>query len=122
VWRRGRVLIARRPARGLLGGLWEFPGGKRTRGETLQDACVREVREETGLEVRCEAPFLSIDHAYTHFSITLHLFHCRSDGGRPRPLGCESPRFVRLDDLHRYAFPRANRRAIEALVAVGTRP
>lgn len=117
VWRRGRLLIARRPAGGLLGGLWEFPGGKRREGESLERACVREIREETGLVVRCERPFLAIDHAYSHFRITLHLFHCRSDRGRPRPLGCEEPRFVRPADLARYPFPRANARALDVLLA-----
>ena len=116
VWRGQEVLIARRPAEGLLGGLWEFPGGKRRAGESLEAACVREVREETGVRVRVEAPFLSIDHAYSHFSITLHLFHCRWQAGEPRPLACEEPRFVPLAGLPAYPFPRANARALEALL------
>jgi A/G-specific adenine glycosylase len=117
VWREDRVLIARRPAAGLLGGLWEFPGGKRRAGESLEEACVREVREETGLDVCVLRPFVTLEHAYTHFRITLHLFHCEAGAGRPRPLGCEAPRFVTVAQLDRYAFPRANRRAIEALQA-----
>jgi len=122
VWRSGRLLIARRPTDGLLGGLWEFPGGKRRGGESLAAACVREVREETGLTVRVAQPFLSLDHAYTHFRITLHLFHCTVGPAEPRPLGCESPRFVPISTLDRYPFPRANRRALEALAAAGGPP
>jgi A/G-specific adenine glycosylase len=122
VWRAGRLLIARRPADGLLGGLWEFPGGKRRAEETLEQACVREVAEETGLVVHCQAPFLSIDHAYTHFRITLHLFHCTAEAGRPKPLSCEAPRFVPIETLERYPFPRANRKALDALLESGGIP
>jgi A/G-specific adenine glycosylase len=117
VWRGDHVLIARRPAKGLLGGLWEFPGGKKEAGESLEEAVVREVKEETGLSVSRPAPFLSIDHAYSHFRITLHLFHCRSPRGTPRPLASDEVKFVPVRDLDAYAFPRANRRAIAALLA-----
>jgi len=119
VWRGDRLLIARRKADGLLGGLWEFPGGKRRPQESLAEACVREIEEETGLRVTVDAPFLAIDHAYSHFSITLHLFHCSSKTGVPRPLACEEPRFVRLAELATYPFPRANAKALEVLLAGG---
>ncbi len=119
VWRDGRLLIARRPKEGLLGGLWEFPGGKRMEGESLEAACVREIAEETGLQVSCAEPFLSIDHAYSHFRITLHLFHCQAGPGTPTAVQCEDPRFVRVGQLARYPFPRANRRALDALVEQG---
>lgn len=119
VWRQGRVLIARRPRDGMLGGLWEFPGGKQREGETLAEACEREVREETGLRVRAREHFLSLDHAYSHFKITLHLFHCQPEAGRPRPLGCEEPRFVALGELDAYPFPQANRRALKQLLSGG---
>jgi A/G-specific adenine glycosylase len=117
VWRAGRLLVGRRPADGFLGGLWECPGGKREAGETLEAACEREVREETGLSVRAESRLTSVEHAYTHFRITMHAFHCRVLGGRLRARGTESLRFVRPGDLSRYAFPAANRRVFEALEA-----
>ena len=116
VWRGEDVLIARRPRDGLLGGLWEFPGGKRSSDESIEEACVREVREETGLDVACGEHFMSIDHAYTHFRITLHLIHCTVMGGELEPRGCEAPQFVSVDALERFPFPRANRKAIDALV------
>lgn len=122
LWRGDTVLIARRKADGLLGGLWEFPGGKRQEGETLEAALRREVHEETGLEVRHAEPFTRIDHAYSHFRITLHLFHCTADDGTPQAKACEDPRFVAVDALEDYPFPRANRRALDLLREAGGPP
>ena len=118
----GEVLIQRRREDGLLGGLWEFPGGKREEGEALEATCRRELQEELGIEVEVEAPFGRIDHAYTHFKITLHAFRCRLRKGTPTAKEGQPLRWVGLGDLDQYAFPRANRRLIEQLnpLAPGT--
>jgi A/G-specific adenine glycosylase len=109
----GRVLLQRRPDDALLGGLWEFPGGKIAPGEAPDAACVRECREELGVEVQVVAPVARVDHAYTHFKVTLHAFRCRLASGTPAsPLPLVwSP----VEDLDRYAMPRANRRILDAL-------
>jgi A/G-specific adenine glycosylase len=117
VWRDGEILIAKRRPDGLLGGLWEFPGGKRKPGESLEAAVVREVGEELGIEVEPRAKFATVAHAYSHFAITLHAFDCRYRSGTPRPLGCQEFAWVRPDELGRYAFPAANRRVLEQLAA-----
>lgn len=109
------VLIAQRPEEGLLGGLWEFPGGKREPGESLRRCCAREIAEEVGLRVRVGRKLLTIRHAYSHFRITMHVFECRYLGGEPRPLGCQKVRWVSRRHLWRYPFPSANRKLIEAL-------
>jgi A/G-specific adenine glycosylase len=119
VWRDGEVLVGRRPSDGLLGGLYEFPGGKVETGESLAAACAREVLEETGLSVEVVELFRSVDHAYTHFSITLHVFHARVRAGRLRASGVEALRFVPVAELDRLAFPRANRRVLDDLKAAG---
>ncbi len=111
----GEVLIAQRREEGLLGGLWEFPGGKRESGESLRRCCAREIREEVGLHVRVGRKLMTIRHAYSHFRITMHVFECRPLSGSPRALGCQRVRWVRCRHLHRYPFPAANLRIIEAL-------
>lgn len=109
------VLIARRREEGLLGGLWEFPGGKRERGESLRRCCAREIEEEVGIRVRVGRKIMTIRHAYSHFRITMHVFECWPVEGSPRPLGCQEVRWVRCSQLSRYPFPAANRKIIEAL-------
>lgn len=118
VWRGDEILIAKRAPEGLLGGLWEFPGGKQEPGESLEAAVVREVGEEVGVEVEPGARIAAVDHAYSHFEITLHAFHCRYRAGTPRPLGCQEVKWVRPEELDRYAFPAANRRVLQQLVTV----
>lgn len=119
VWRDGRVLIARRPEDGLLGGLWEFPGGKVEPGENAADAARREVREELGVDAELVGSADTVHHAYSHFRITLHLFHARWLAGGPAsgPTAvAASPRWVCPSELDRYAFPAANRSFIQRLV------
>lgn len=111
----GELLIQRRPDEGLLGGLWEFPGGKREEAEDLADTCRRELQEELGIEVAVDGLFHRLAHAYTHFKITLHAFRCRLLRGEPASTAGLPLRWVPVDALDDYAFPRANRRLIEAL-------
>ncbi len=122
IWRGRELLIARRPEKGLLGGLWEFPGGKQEPGERLEETAVREAAEEVGLEIRVVEKFMSVEHAYTHFSITLHVFHCVWLSGEPACKACSDWRWVTAAELQSYAFPRANGRVIEALLAKNAGP
>ena len=119
VWRGPRLLIARRPEDGLLGGLWEFPGGKVEPGETPSEAACREVREELGISVAVLDPLAVVRHAYSHFRITLHLFHARWIQGGPADgetgSGDDSPRWVLPAELDRYAFPAANHGVIRQI-------
>ncbi|MCS6807144.1 MAG: A/G-specific adenine glycosylase [Acidobacteriota bacterium] len=115
VWKDGHVLIAQRDNHGLLGGLWEFPGGKCQPRETLQQCCAREVREEVGVSVRVGRKLMTINHAYSHFRITMHVFACRYRSGTPKPLACQQVRWVLPHQLRQYPFPAANKRLIEYL-------
>ncbi len=111
----GELLIQRRPEDGMLGGLWEFPGGKREDDEELAETCRRELREELGIKVTIDGPFYTLSHAYSHFKITLHAYRCRITDGTPTPELDQPLRWADVDELDDYAFPRANRRLIEEL-------
>lgn len=115
VHRQDKVLIALRPAEGLLGNLWEFPGGKRQPDESLAECCRREIKEETDLDIEVGETFALVRHAYTHFRITLSAFHCRYTGGKAQPRTSQAIRWVRVDELDDYAFPKANKQIIAAL-------
>lgn len=117
IWKGNRLLIARRPPEGLLGGLWEFPGGKRKPGETLEECLRREVREELGITIHVKRRVTTVEHGYSHFRVTLHAFECHWQRGKPQALGCNDWAWARLDQLDHYAFPRANQKIIEALWA-----
>lgn len=110
-----RLLIAQRPAEGMLGGLWEFPGGKREPGESLQACLVREIAEELGIVIAVGRQIGTVRHAYTHFRITLYAFECQLLHGEPQAIGCSAWAWVTLDDLDRYAFPVTDQKIIAML-------
>lgn len=111
----GRILIAQRPFGGRLGGLWEFPGGKQEHDESLSACLRREIKEELGLRIKVGKLITSIDHAYTHFKITLHAFECEVVSGQPEALQVEDFKWVWMKELETYAFAKTDLRIIEAL-------
>jgi A/G-specific adenine glycosylase len=116
IWNeQGQVLIAQRPLDGLLGGLWEFPGGKQEDGETLADCLQRELREELGIEVAVGDLFTVVQHGFTHFRITLHAFTCKHLGGEPQAIGARAWAWVSPDEFARYSFGKADRQVIRAI-------
>lgn len=118
IWNeRGQILIDRRKPEGLLGGLWEFPGGKVEPGETIEACIQREILEELGIMVAVGDRLITVDHAYSHFRVTLHVHHCRYVSGTPQPIECDEVRWVELADLSSFPFPKANVQIIDALVA-----
>lgn len=116
IWNdRGQILIDRRRQEGLLGGLWEFPGGKLETGETVEACIQREIREELGIEIEVGDHLITIEHTYTHFHVTLNVHHCRHISGDPQPIECDEVRWVSPEELDQFPFPKANVTIIEAL-------
>jgi len=110
--REGRILIARRPAGSHLGGLWEFPGGKRQAGETPEAALVREIREELDAAVTVGELLEDVEWSYPEKTVTLRFFRCALEGD-PRAVEGQELAWVAPADLGRYDFPPAD----QALVA-----
>ena len=118
--RDGRVLICRRPEDKLLGGLWEFPGGKQEGGEALADCLRRELREELGIKAVVGARLGVFEHAYTHFTISVHAFECALPAGEPRALEHTRIAWVTPGDLGRYPMGKVDRRiATQVAAAAG---
>ena len=112
-----RVLVAQRNADDMLGGLWEFPGGKREEGETLPECLSREMREELGIEIEVSEQLVVVEHAYTHFRITLHAFYCRILSGEPSCLDCAAFRWVKPTELDTLPMSVADRKIAQTLQA-----
>jgi A/G-specific adenine glycosylase len=111
----GRILIAQRTAEGLLGGLWEFPGGKREDGESMPETLRRELKEELGISVEVGQFLVKVRHAFTHFRITLHAYECQHTGGVPVARDVADYAWVTLDGMDDYAFGKADQQIIVEL-------
>ena len=98
VFRSGQLLITRRHADAHLGGLWEFPGGKREAGESFDDCLRRELREELGIEVEVRELVETITHAYPEKTVLLKFFRCAWRANEPQPLGCPAFAWVGAED------------------------
>jgi mutator protein MutT len=111
----GKLLITRRHADAHLGGLWEFPGGKREPDETFEQCLVREIREELGVEISVGKLFKSVTHAYPEKTVRLKFFVCRLERGEPRRLGCAAFKWISTAELNHYQFPAADTKLLEKL-------
>ncbi len=113
---RSPLLLAQRPLDGMLGGLWEFPGGKMEATDPDLPACLRrEIREELGIDIRVGEPVTTVKHAYSHFRITLHAFHAFPVRGEPQALGCQDWRWLSLEELDAYPLSAADQKVLQAL-------
>jgi 8-oxo-dGTP diphosphatase len=110
-----RYLITKRPAGVHLEGFWEFPGGKREPGESLQECLQRELKEELGIDITLGSPFHVIKHEYPEKLVELHFFCCTIQSGEPQALGCEEWRWETAKDLAKFEFPPADQPIIDLL-------
>lgn len=115
IWRNGKVLIATRPKGSHLQGLWEFPGGKQEKGETLRHCLEREIKEELALKINAGHNLLTVNHEYQSKVISLHIFECTCPAGEPRPLQGQDIKWVDPVVLPKFTFPPPDMKVIEFL-------
>ena len=115
IFRDGKLLITQRQAKSHLGGLWEFPGGKREAGETFEQCLVREIREELGVEISVGALFEEISHTYPEKTVRLKFFNCELLSGEPQPLECAAFKWIGKSELDDEAFPAADAQLLQKL-------
>jgi A/G-specific adenine glycosylase len=108
IWKGNQLLISKRLPTGMLAGLWEFPGGKIEPQETPKACVKREIHEELGVHVRVGKSLGKVKHGYTHFTIEMEGFHCVYISGRPRKLECADFKWIKIADIKKYTFPKAN--------------
>jgi A/G-specific adenine glycosylase len=113
----GKILIAQRPPNGLLGGMWEFPGGKLQPGEDLASCLQREIKEELCLEVQVGGSLGVYKHAYTHFRVTLHAFACALAGGdQPQLQEHTAIKWITPADLAGYPMGKIDRQIANQII------
>ena len=110
--KKGKLLITKRPSKGLLGGLWEFPGGRIGKDQDSEISCIKEINKAVNLIVTVESPLTQVRHAYTHFRIIMDVFICRYRSGAVKLNGASDYRWVAVRDLKNYPFAKASNKFI----------
>ena len=118
VQREGKILICQRHNDNLLGGFWEFPGGKCEEGEGIEECLRRELIEEVGIGVCVIRPLTAIAHDYSHGRVTLHPFLCRHVEGEAMALQCQQIKWVNAGELGSFRFPPANESLLAEIIEI----
>ncbi len=117
VFRGGKLLITQRMPHDHLGGLWEFPGGKREPGESFENCLHRELMEELAIEVEIVGLIEAVDHPVPDGKIHLRFFHCRWLRHEPSPIACQALAWIEPGQLGDYSFPAADAGLLDRLKA-----
>ncbi len=108
IWKNNKILVSKRKSSAMLGGLWEFPGGKINKNEAPENCVLREIKEELNIDVSVFQKVKTIKHAYSHFTIELTAYHCQYTRGIPKALGCSDFKWILPSQISSLPFPKAN--------------
>lgn len=111
----GTVLIAQRREDQMLGGLWEFPGGKKEPDESIHLCVIRELKEELGINVKLSNKIICVHHAYSHFTMEMHVYWAQIQSGKPRSIECNDFKWISLEDIRTLPFSKADLKVIDAI-------
>lgn len=109
IWDHDRFMICQRPAHKARGLLWEFVGGKVEDGESMEDALIRECREELGISVSVGDIFTQVVHEYPDIHIRLTLFHCTIANGTPSLLEHNDLKWITPAQIPEFDFCPADK-------------
>ncbi len=112
---KNRILVSQRNENKMLGGLWEFPGGKIEQGETIHDCIIREIKEELDLNIKIQDFILCVNHSYSHFTMEMHTYFTKIISGRPKSMNDQKFKWLYLNELRSLPYPNADLKVIEAL-------
>lgn len=107
IWKNNKILISKRKKEGLLGGLWELPGGKKNNQENHFECLTREIYEELNIKVKINNNIGLIKHHYSHFGINMTGYHCDYKSGSPKAITSDEIKWIALDEIKRHPFPKA---------------
>jgi 8-oxo-dGTP diphosphatase len=111
----GRVLVNQRRPGTHMAGYWEFPGGKRDRGETPREALDRELAEELGIDVLDAAPLMELRHTYPERRVRLDVWRVTRYAGEPRALEQQPLKWVAVESLLEIGLLPADAPIVHAL-------
>jgi A/G-specific adenine glycosylase len=115
IYKDGKMLVTKRKEDGLLGGLWEFPGGKREPKESAENTCIREIQEETGISISITKHLTKVKHAYTHFKVSIDVFICKYVTGDVVLNGPVDYRWITKSEISDFPFPKSNHKFMNLL-------
>ncbi len=115
IWHKDYVIISKRKSKGLLGGLWEFPGGRIEKKETAEECLKREIRKVININVKIDRYLGKIKHEYSHFSITLNAYECSYISGKMKSLNCADVKKIKFNEVKKFAFPKANHKMFKLI-------
>ena len=116
IWDGKRFMICQRPAHKARGLLWEFVGGKVERGETKEDALIRECREELDILISVRDIFMDVIHEYPDLTVHLTLFNARIAEGIPKKLEHNDIRWITTEEISEYEFCPADEEILQKLI------